>query len=142
MSNDWLQSLIDHVCKCLVCNVKGRMSPLAYKIFSPDDNDIGTWLVQIAPTNGEIVGGKHNGSEVFDPIDADLLELGKVLDEIETFIYDPGSANEGPHIWLSGTKEAKEVTIQIYVDPIDELDPTWSFDVNRGGWTIPDDNGE
>lgn len=118
------------------------MSPLAYKIFSPDENDIGTWLVHIAPANGEIVGGKHDGIAIFDPIDADLLELGKVLDEVETFIYDPGSANEGPHIWLSGAKAKSEVTIQIFFDPADGSDLSWSFDVNRGEWNLPDDNGE
>lgn len=81
----------------------------------------------------------HDGSKIFDPIDADLLELAKVLDEIETFSYDPGSSNEGPHIWISGLKKNNEVTIQIYLDPTDESDPSWSFDVNRQEWDLPDE---
>jgi hypothetical protein len=134
--------LIDNICKCLVSDVKGRMSPLAYKAFPPDDNEIGTWLVHIAPANGEIVGGKHDGSEVFDAVDADLLELGRVLDKTETFLYDPGSQHKGPHFWLSGIKSEKEVTIQIYLEPPDEADPSWSFDSNRRSWNIRDDDGE
>jgi hypothetical protein len=111
-------------------------------MFAPDENGIGTWLVHIAPANGEVVGGKDDGDEIFDPIDADLLELGNVLDETETFSYDPGRPGEDAHFWLSGLKEGKEVTIQIYLHPFDDSDPSWSIDVNRGTWNIPDDEDQ
>src|SRR5262245_40143908 len=85
MADDWLGSLIDIVCRCLISDVKGRMSPLSHRTYAPDENGIGTWLVHIAPANGQVVGGKDDGEEIFDPIDADLLELGKVLDDTESF---------------------------------------------------------
>lgn len=138
MSTRWPDSLIDRICDCLVCEIKGRMSPLTFKVRSPDENSLGTWLIAIAPASGQLIGGKDDGSEIFDPIDADLLKLSNLLDETETFSFDSGSASEGPHLCLDGLSDGKKTTVQIFFAPFDESDPSWSLDVNQGTWKIPD----
>jgi hypothetical protein len=142
MSDDWLRPLIEDVCRCLISDVKGRMSPLSHRTYAPDENAIGTWLIHVAPANGQVVGGKDDGEEIFDPIDADLLELGKVLDDTESFVFNPGGHTEKPHFWLSGRKHEEEVTIQIFLYPFDEEDPSWSIDINQGTWKMPGDDPE
>ena len=142
MADDWLRSLVEDVCRCLISEAKGRMSPLSHRTYAPDENAIGTHLVHLAPTNGQVVGGKDDGEEIFDPIDADLLALGQVLDETESFLFNPGGTSEVPHFWLSGRKHGEEVTVQIFLYPFDEEDPSWSIDINQGTWRMPSEDPE
>jgi hypothetical protein len=89
----WLERLLASVCDACVNDVKGRMSGLSYRWAKPEDNSWGTWLLQIAPSVIEIVGGKDDGETVFDFVDVDLLALPQCLDEVETFAHDPDFGN-------------------------------------------------
>jgi hypothetical protein len=128
----WLENLLGHVCEACVCDVKGRMSGFSYRWSRPKDNGWGTWLIQVAPSVIEIVGGKDDGETGFDFVDVDLLGLPKCLDAVESFGYDPNYGEE-PRLILVGTKGKREVVVEIYFEPFDD-DPQTIFDVNLGGW--------
>ena len=130
---NWLNELLASVCEACVNDVKGRMSGFSYRWAKPEDNQWGTWLLQIAPSVIEISGGKDDGSTGFDFVDADLLALPKCLDEVESFDYDPDYGEE-PHLTLAGTKGEREVVVEIYFAPFEDDEPSTVFDVNVGGW--------
>ena len=109
------------------------MSGFSYRWAKPEDNQWGTWLLQVAPSVIEISGGKDDGGTGFDFVDADLLALPKCLDEVESFDYDPDYGEE-PHLTLAGTKGGHEVVVEIYFAPFEDDEPSTVFDVNVGGW--------
>ena len=129
----WLEELVGSVCDACVSDVKGRMSGFSYRWARPEDNQWGTWLLQIAPSVIEIVGGKDDGDSVFDFVDVDLLGLQLCLDEVETFAYDPDYGDE-PHLTLTGKKGKREVVVEIYFESFVDDETQVVFDVNFGGW--------
>lgn len=99
----WLDELVGSVCEACISDVKGRLSSFSYCWARPEDNPWGTWLLQIAPSVIEIVGGKFDGDSGSDFVDVDLLALPQCLDEVETFAYNP-DYGEQPHLTLTGKK--------------------------------------
>jgi hypothetical protein len=130
---EWLEELVGSVCEACVSDVKGRMSGFSYRWAQPDTNEWGTWLLEIAPSVIEIVGGKDDGETGFDFVDADLLELPACLEEVESFTHDP-DYGEHPHLTLVGKKGEHEVVIQIFFEPFEDAEPDTVFDANLGGW--------
>ena len=129
----WLEDLLDSVCEACVSDVKGRMSGLSCRWAKPDDNQWGVWLLQIAPSVIEIVGGKDDGDSGFDFVDVDLLALPECLDEVESFSYDPDFGNEA-HLTLVGKTGKREVVVEIYFAPFENDEAQTIFDANLGGW--------
>jgi hypothetical protein len=130
---EWLEDLLGAICETCVNAVKGRMSGLSCRWAGPEDNTWGAWLLVVAPSVIEIVGGKEDGETGFDFVDVDLLELPKCLEEVESFDYDP-DYGEKPHLTLVGTKGGRDVVVEIYFEPFEEDEPQTIFDVNVGGW--------
>ena len=117
--------------------VKGRMTGLCFRLLHDEPED--TWIIQIAPDPGELVGGRDDGEQIFDPIDIDLLTLPACLDFVGAFSYDPGTPHlaQGPNIRLVGDKEGQRIAIQINLFPFADADASWVFDSNRGEWRAP-----
>jgi hypothetical protein len=138
---DWLEELLGSVCETCVDAVKGRTSGFSCRWAKPEDNQWGTWLLQIAPSVVEISGGKDDGETVFDLVDVDLLALPKCLDEVESFTYDTGYGNE-PHMTLEGKKEEREIVVEVYLTPFEDDEPGTVFDVNFGGWREKKDDAD
>ncbi len=120
---------------------KGRMSGFSGRWAEPENNQCGTWLLEVAPSVVEISGGKDDGDTVFDFVDVDLLALPKCLDEAEWFSYDPDYGNV-PHLSLGGKRREQEVVVQIFFEPFEDDDPQTIFDVNRGGWRDKEADGD
>jgi hypothetical protein len=94
---------------------------------------VGTWLLRIAPAVLEISGGKDDGATGFDFVDVDLLALPQCLEEVESFSYDPDYGRE-PHLTLAGKKSKREVVVEIYFEPFEDVEAHTIFDINFGGW--------
>jgi hypothetical protein len=129
----WRAELHESVCHACVNDVKGRMSGFSYRWAAPTDNHWGIWLLQIAPSVMEISGGKNDGEMGFDFVDVDLLALGDCLDEIESFDYDPDYGHQS-HLTLIGKKAKRDVVVEIYLQPLEDDEPTTIFDVKAGAW--------
>jgi hypothetical protein len=138
---DWLDELLGSVCEACVNEVKGRMSGLSCRWAEPENNQWGTWLLEVAPAVVEISGGKQDGETVFDFVDVDLLALPMCLDEVEWFNYDPDYGNT-PHLSLGGKYRKQEVVVQVFFEPFEGDAPQTIFDVNRGGWRDKGAEGE
>jgi hypothetical protein len=132
MTEQELDDLADKICECCICPVAGRMSPL-YKYFADADwIDPGVKLIEIAPSPGEMVGGKEDGTEIFDPITIDLESLRSLFDTEEEgfeFQYNPGNEDEDPHIAVY----TEQLLVRIFFNP-QERDSEWVFNVNDGSW--------
>jgi hypothetical protein len=129
----WLDQLLASVCNACVNDVKGRMSGFSCCWAKPEHNQWGAWLLQIAPSVIEFVGGKDDGDSGFDFVDVDLLALPACLDEVETFAYDPDYGNE-PRLTLMGKKGKHEIVVEIYFEPFDDDEAQTVFDANFGRW--------
>ena len=129
----WLDELLGSICEACVSDVKGRMSEFSCRWTKPEENEWGTWLLEIAPSVLEIAGGKDDGATGFDFVDVDLLALPKCLDEVEFFAYDPDYGRE-PRLTLVGKKGKREIAVGIYFEPFDEDEAKTILDVNSGGW--------
>ena len=129
----WFDQLFASVCDACVSDVKGRMSGFSCRWAKPKQNQWGAWLLQIASSVIEIVGGKDDGDSGFDFVDVDLLALPACLDEVEAFAYDPDYGEE-PRLTLIGTKGKHEVVVEIYFEPFGDDEAQTVFDANFGGW--------
>jgi hypothetical protein len=127
----WLEDLATSVCEACISDIKGRMSGFSYRWSRPQDNAWGTWLLRVAPSVIEIVGGKEDGTSGFDFVDVDLLALPRCLDEVESFAYDPDYGAD-PHLTLTGKKGKREVVIEVYFEPFENDEPHSVLDVNAG----------
>jgi hypothetical protein len=128
----WLRDLVDEICDCCISEVSGRMSPFSCRACPDEMTGEGVWLVQIAPSPGELVGGNEDGTMIFDPPHINLQDLSDLFehDEHYHFEYNPGTPHlkEPDHIALW----SKRVRLQIFFGPFDESDPSWVLE--KGGW--------
>jgi hypothetical protein len=129
----WLHKLFSAVCQACVCDVKGRMSGFSLRWSRPNQNQWGAWLLVLAPSVLEIVGGQEDGTTGFDFVDVDLMALPRCLDAVESFRYDP-DYGENPHLTLEGKKGKRDIVIEIYFAPFADDEPDTVFDVNQGSW--------
>lgn len=132
LNEEQLDDFADKVCDCCICPVAGRMSPLS-KFFA-EDGGFGPdfQIIEIAPSPGEFIGGKNDGTEIFDPITVDLESLRSLFDtkdEQFEFQYNPGNTEEDPHIAVY----TESLLVKIFFNP-QEQDSEWAFNVNDGSW--------
>jgi hypothetical protein len=109
------------------------MSGFSYRWSKPDENTWGIWLLQVAPSVIGISGGKDDGTQGFDFVDADLLALPQCLDGAESFAYEPDYGRR-PCLTLVGKRGQHEVAIEVFFEPFDDDPPQAIYDVNSGGW--------
>ena len=140
-SNDDIPSVVRRVAdaafNACIDDVKGRATGFAFRFLHDEPED--TWIIQIAPEPGELVGGKDDGEQVFDPIDVDLLKLPACFDFVGAYDYDPGEPqfDQGPNVRLVGDKDGQRIAIQINLAPFRDAEANWIFDTNRGEWREP-----
>jgi hypothetical protein len=132
-----VRTAADAAFKTCIGDEKGRGTGFCFRLLHDDLED--TWIIQIAPEPGELVGGKGDGESIFDPIDVDLLTLPACLDFVGAFSYDPGTPHlqQGPNIRLVGDKEGQRIAIQINLFPFGDTEASWVFDTNQGEWREP-----
>jgi hypothetical protein len=134
----WIKSQVDAICEACVIPVKGRMSGFEWRVFAPKENAWGSWLVEIAPEQLELVEqGPDDGAEIFDPVDIDLLALPQTFsEEVESFVYDPGSPDEEPHIIICGKVAKRDLVVVIFFQPFEDATAQTVVDFNNkgGGW--------
>jgi hypothetical protein len=117
----WIRTQVDAICEACVSPGVGRMSGFEWRAYAPKDNELGCWLVAIAPEQMERVHqGPHDGSEIFDPVDIDLQALPESFSELEFFEYNPGSSDEEPHITICGKVGERELVVLIFFQPFDD----------------------
>ena len=89
---------------------------------------------KLPPEQMELVRqGPEDGSLIFDPVDIDLQALPHSFSELESFDYDPGSGNEGPHITLCGKVGKRDLVVLIFFEPFDDATVRSVIEVNDKG---------
>jgi hypothetical protein len=131
----WLKTLIESVCDGCLCGGQGRMSGFYLRWAEPSNNDWETWLIDIAPTKVELVGGADDGEMVFDPVHVDLLALAQVLTRTSLFLFHSAcSQGDRAHFVLGGRQGKRQLAIRIWLEPFEDEEPSLVYDVREKCW--------
>ncbi len=114
-----MRKAADAALRSCIDDVKGRPTRLCFRVLYDEPED--TWIIQIAPEPGELVGGRDDGEQIFDPIDVDLLKVSACL-----FAF-------------FGDNQDQRIALQIKMLPFSDMVATWVFDADRGEWREPRD---
>jgi len=126
----WLYDLIGDVIDCIECSMCSPPDDLLSMCIYEDESIAeGFMVVEMAPSVGEIYGGKDDGKTISSSPRIRLGELSKMFDfemedgEGESFVYAPGDDREGDRIEMWG----ENVLMKIFLAPFPDDEPRWRF---------------
>jgi hypothetical protein len=122
----WLHDFVESVADCMTSD--SPMGPLGYRYREED----GFWEITVYSTPVELVGGAVDGEIVVPGFSLDLEQLRTVFDEIaDAGWHSLGFPSEGPHVWIEGSFQGREVFLQVLAYAPDDEEPGMKFDTQR-----------
>lgn len=125
--DDWLDLLLDAVTSCIEAD--SPMGPLGFRTWEEE----GFWEVRIFPTPVELVGGAHDGEVVVTGFRLDLEQLRQEFASVVAFGWNALGLTwpEGPHIYLEGVFQGREVFLQVLAYAPEGEEPGLKLDATR-----------
>jgi hypothetical protein len=123
----WLNNLRDTVQACMQSS--SPLAPLGLRY----DQDDAFWEVTVYPTPVELLGGAHDGALVTPGFALDLELLRASFESVGALGWQALGLDEaeGPHLYVEGVYQGREVDLQILVyAPEDEV-PGSKLDMRR-----------
>jgi hypothetical protein len=126
-ATEWLDELLDAVSACVEAD--SPMGPLRLRSWEEE----GFWEIWIYPTAVEVVGGVHDGAVVVPGFRLDLEQLREVFDSLVAFGWNALGLNdtEGPHIYVEGVVEGREVYLQVLAYAPEDEEPGLKVDLTK-----------
>ena len=123
----WLDAFLANVVVCTEAD--SAMGPFGLRYTCDED----FWEITIHPTPIELVGGKHDGERVVPGFSVNLGQFQALFDSVEDFGWNTIGLNvpDGPHIWLEGVYQGREVVVQVLAYPPEDEEPGLKIEARR-----------